>query len=96
MNKNQWKKRISYLLACLLIVLQVKAADEKRNNEVNIPFNKGTLHLKIMSPNAIRVQYMEGEGRELSEWIYLPEAGEGKVKFNADKLKTEPSSKLRR
>lgn len=81
MNKNQWEKRISYLLACFLIVLQVTAADKKRNNEVNIPFNNGTLHLKIMSPNAIRVQYMEGEGRKLPEWIYQPEAGEGKVKY---------------
>ncbi len=82
MNKNQWKRRIPYLLAYLLIVLHIQAAEKKTDNEVNIPFNKGTLHLKIMSPNAIRVQYMEGTGRELPEWIYLPEAGKEKVKFN--------------
>ena len=82
---NQWKKRIAYLFATVFIALHVQAADEGKKNEVDIPFNKGTLRLKVMSPNALRVQYLEGEGRELPEWIYLPGAGEGKVKYKLKK-----------
>ena len=77
----QWKKRITYLLASIFIVLYVQASDEGKKNEVEIPFNKGTLRLRVMTENTLRVQYLEGEGRKLPEWIYLPEAGEGKVKY---------------
>ncbi|MBQ6799994.1 MAG: hypothetical protein IJP08_02650, partial [Bacteroidaceae bacterium] len=83
---KQWKKQIVYLFAALFIALHVQAADEGKKNEVDIPFNKGTLRLKVMTENAVRVQYIEGEGRELPEWIYLPEAGEGKVKHKLKQM----------
>ncbi|MBQ8190876.1 MAG: DUF5110 domain-containing protein [Bacteroidaceae bacterium] len=83
---KQWKKQIVYLFAALFIALHVQAADEGKKNDVDIPFNKGTLRLKVMTENAVRVQYIEGEGRELPEWIYLPEAGEGKVKHKLKQM----------
>lgn len=50
-------------------------------NDIEMPFQQGMLRLHIMAGNAVRVQYIEGEGRELPEWIYLPDAGKDKVQY---------------
>lgn len=50
-------------------------------NDIEMPFQQGMLRLHIMAGNAVRVQYIEGEGRELPEWIYLPDAGMDKVQY---------------
>ena len=82
---NKWKKRIAYLFATIFIAaLHVQAADDGKENVVDIPFQKGTLRLHIMAENAVRVQYIEGEGRELPEWIYLPDAGTKKVAYSKE------------
>lgn len=47
----------------------VRAAEAEK---IVVPFGSGELRLQVMAPNAVRVQYCEGEGRELPEWIYLP------------------------
>lgn len=75
------KQKFLLLCLCGLLTLPVLAGREKRTNEIEIPFQRGTLRLHVMAENAVRVQYIEGEGRELPEWIYLPEAGRGKVKY---------------
>ncbi|MBQ8866293.1 MAG: DUF5110 domain-containing protein [Bacteroidaceae bacterium] len=75
------KKNLLLWLCYLLALPMLAGGNEGKGNEVNIPFNKGTLRLHIMAGNAVRVQYTEGEGRELPEWIYLPEAGKGNVQY---------------
>ena len=92
---NQWKKRIAYLFATIFIAaLHIQAADDGKENVVDIPFQKGTLRLHIMAENAVRVQYIEGEGRELPEWIYLPDAGTKKKRSNHKKETRKAKQKL--
>lgn len=72
------KLRSLILALCLLVTYGMQAAPDRQHTD--IPFGEGTLRLTLMSENALRVQYSEGEGRELPEWIYLPEAGIHPVK----------------
>ena len=76
------KRIIMLLMLGLLFSLTTKATDGQPNI-VEIPFQEGTLRLNIMTNNAVRVQYIEEEGRELPEWVYLPDAGTKKVKFKS-------------
>lgn len=78
-----YKKIIPYLLLHCLCIGHIQAAEEKAPNEISIPFHKGVMNLTIMAENALRVQYSEGEGRDLPEWIYLPEAGNEKVRYKS-------------
>ena len=74
------KKLITLLMLCSLIPTTVSASTEKSPNIMDVPFQRGTLRLNIMADNAVRVQYIEGEGRVLPEWVYLPDAEDKKVK----------------
>lgn len=69
--------RTLLLSVCLLFCFGLHAANRQ---SYEISFGNGTLKLMLMADNALRVQYMEGEGRALPEWIYLPEADEQKVR----------------
>ena len=42
----------------------------------DIPFGQGTLQLRVLTDNAVRIQYTEGNpSMALPEYIYLDEAG---------------------
>ena len=69
--------RTLLLSVCLLFCFGLHAANRQ---SYEISFGNGMLKLMLMADNALRVQYMEGEGRALPEWIYLPEADEQKVR----------------
>ena len=76
------KKLITFLLLSNIFSLTAQNV-EKHSNVVDIPFQAGTLRLNIMADNAVRVQYIEGKGRTLPEWIYQPDAGTKKVKYKS-------------
>lgn len=38
-----------------------------------LPFQNGTLHLTPLQDNAVRIRYVEGEVKNLPEWIYVGE-----------------------
>lgn len=76
------RKLITFLLLSSIFSLTAQAV-EKRPNVVNIPFQAGTLRLNIMADNAVRVQYIEEEGRTLPEWVYLPDADAKRVKYKS-------------
>lgn len=71
-------KKNLLLWLCSLLAMPMLAGGV---NDIEMPFQQGMLRLHIMAGNAVRVQYIEGEGRELPEWIYLPDAGKDKVQY---------------
>ena len=40
----------------------------------NLPFGKGELIVTALTPNAFRIQYVEGQMAEMPEWIYVTNA----------------------
>ena len=76
------RKLITFLLLSSIFSLTAQAV-EKHPNVLNIPFQAGTLRLNIMADNAVRVQYIEEEGRTLPEWVYLPDADAKRIKYQS-------------
>ncbi len=59
-------KRTLLLLMMSLVCLWASAEQ--------LPFGKGTLTVKALTPTAFRIQYAEGEAEALPEWIYVTDA----------------------
>lgn len=74
------KNVVSFVLVCLFFIVPTRAS-VREANKIEIPFDKGVLCFDLLDVNVVRVQYQQGEGRNLPEWIYLPEAREDKVKY---------------
>lgn len=58
----------TFVLVLILACASVKGTSAK---EHEIPFAEGKLQLTPMQDNAVRVRYIEGETKELPEWIYV-------------------------
>ena len=66
---KSWMKQIGCFCLCLFgCLLNVEAQE---NQVYEIPFDKGTLLLTPLQDNAVRIRYVEGEMKELPEWVYV-------------------------
>lgn len=66
---NRWMKQIGCFCLCLFgCLLNVEAQE---NQVYEIPFDGGTLVLTPLQDNAMRIRYVEGEMKELPEWVYV-------------------------
>lgn len=55
------------LLGAVLLPMAIHAEE--------LPFAKGTLHINVMTSNAVRMQYEESVLPKLPEYVYLPQQG---------------------
>ena len=66
---KSWIKQIGCFCLCMFGCLLSVEAQE--NQVYEIPFDKGTLLLTPLQDNAVRIRYVEGEMKELPEWVYV-------------------------
>lgn len=65
------KYRTYYLFTILLSTMLMLMPTE--GNAEEIAFAKGTLHINVLSDNAVRLQYEESNLPDLPEYVYLPQ-----------------------
>lgn len=77
-NDNNSIMRRLFLWGLLLLSVSLQAK--------TIPFGKGQLTFKTVAPNAVRIQYTQGETtHDLPDWLYVKHdevAGDIKVAVN--------------